>query len=115
MKVRHLLDVPADVCCAEQVIAFNLALELRGANLKAWRKLPSDADRQRMIREMVKAGMENFRESANYETGRYNEAAIAEALTSGLGSYMDNPEIPGRFIPDYAKLGSMFKINSKVE
>ena len=115
MKVRHLLDVPADVCCAEQVIAFNLALELRGANFKAWRRLSSDADRQRMIREMVEAGMENFRGSRNYEQDRYNEAAIAEALTSGLGSYMDNPEIPGRFIPDYVKLGNMFRINSKVE
>ena len=115
MKVRHLLDVPANVCCAEQVIAFNLALSLRGANFKAWRRLSSDADRQRMIREMVKAGMENFRESANYETGRYNESAIAEALTSGLESYMDNPEIPGRFIPDYERLGNMFKIHSDVE
>ena len=113
MKVQHLRNVPPSVCCAEQIIAFNLAMIVRNEHFADWRNL-SEQEKTTATENLVKIAIRQFRNSPEYGS-QYNEAAITEALSNGLASYMDNPEIPGRFIPDYQKLGEMFKIETQVE
>lgn len=89
MKLHKIRNVPLDVCCAEQKIAYNMAFCIhinRGDEYLAL----ADAAKPQAIDRMVEDALVDYRNAYTYQPGKYNEDAVAKFLKNGLAKYLEN-------------------------
>lgn len=89
MKTRKIPGVSKSVCCAEQRIAYNLALCYLHI---------SDFE--------VEAALDIWEVSAEAQSGRYNAEAVEAALRAGADAYRANPFVAHT----YEQIGAAFPL-----
>lgn len=105
MKLHKIRNVPLDVCCAEQKIAYNMAFCIhinRGEEYLALQ----DSKKPAAIERMIKEALADYRNAYTYLPGKYNEDAIAKALRNGLASYLETFFIA----TDFQRIGAVFSM-----
>lgn len=103
MKLHKIRNVPLDVCCAEQKVAYNMAFCIhinRGDEYLAL----SDTEKPQAIERMVEDALTDYRNAYTYQPGKCNEEAIAMFLKNGLAKYLEDHFIA----TGYEKIGSTF-------
>jgi predicted RNase H-like nuclease len=108
MKTHKIRNVEKDVCCAEEMIAYNLSFRAHisyGDKFRGYinEKEPIEIEICNTVSEIRDRLIEDYRRDGSK---KYNIDAIFVALNSGLRAYLTKPFIA----TEYLQVGETFKI-----